>query len=386
MLSFIRMTLAVIACLLPLAAAAAMEGAGQGAQGAMDSAAAERGDGPPRRLRVYVKPIAPFVMEDEKGSLSGFSIDLWEALSRRMGTESKLVMQPGLAEMLDGVAAGKADLGIAAVTITAGRERRLDFSHPYFRSGLQVMVRAGDRGLVSHGLSVMSSMFSSPSFRLALAGLGLLVIIVAHVIWLVERRHNEQFTRAWPLGLWDAVYWTLVTISTVGYGDKTPKTHLGKAIALVLIIFGYIAFAWFTATITSAITVSNLAGSINGPSDLSGHPVAVVEGSTSHEWLRHQPGARAVTVRNITDAYRLLESGKVDAVVYDFPALDHYARTAGKGKVRTTGPVFRREDYGIIFPAGSPLREKVNRALLEIMESGEYASINRKWFDGLANE
>ena len=351
------------------------------AQGApADGAASPSAPGAERPLRVLTKPIAPFVMQGKDGKLSGFSIDLWRALAARMGRSSEITMLPTLKALLDGVREGAGDAGIAAVTITAEREKTLDFSHPYFRSGLQILVRAEDANVFSQAMGALRGLFASRSFRLAMAGMGILVLVVAHVIWLVERRKNPQFTRSYPLGLWDAVYWTLVTISTVGYGDKTPKTHLGRAIAMVLIIFGYVAFAWFTATITSAVTVSELQGAINGPEDLPGKSVAVVAHSTSEKYLRRIPGVRLVPLARIEDAYAMLEAGKVDAVVYDFPSLNHYAANGGRGKVRLVGPVFSHEPYGIVLPEGSPLREEINRALLELLESGRYQRIYQKWF------
>ena len=334
----------------------------------------------PGTIRVLTKPIAPFVIRNRDNGISGFSVDLWEAISRHLNAKSEITVLPTLKALLDGVRDGAGDVGIAAITITAERETWLDFSHPYFRSGLQVMVRMEDGGVISQALGVLKGMFSSPSFQLALMGLGVLVILVSHLIWLVERRRNPDFTRSYPLGVWDAIYWTLVTISTVGYGDKTPKTHFGRLIALVLIVFGYVAFAWFTATITSAVTVSELEGVIRGPEDLPGRRVATVEHSTAENYLRHLPGTAIVTVSRIEDAYALLEAGKVDAVVYDFPALSYYVSHGGEGKVRTTGPIFSHEPYGIAMQEGSPLRESVNQALLHVLESGEYTRIYKKWF------
>ena len=331
-------------------------------------------------LKVLTKVIPPFVIRQHDGALQGFSIDLWEAIARQLGRPSEIVLLPSLQVMLDDIAHGAGDAAIAAITITAERERVMDFSYPYFRSGLQIMVRADSGSVLGQALAVLRSMIASRSFQIALLALAVLVVVTSHVMWWLERRRNPEFCRSYPLGLWDAVYWTLVTISTVGYGDKTPKTHAGRAIALVLIVFGYIAFAWFTATITSAVTVSELEGTINGPADLPGKRVATVRGSTSEAYLRHIPGVRLSLFERIEDAYEMLEAGRVEAVVYDFPVLSHHVFNGGRGKVRLVGPVFQHEPYGIAFPPRSPLRERVNRALLNILESGEYARLHAKWF------
>ncbi len=339
----------------------------------------------PANWQILVKPVTPFVMRADDGQITGFSIDLWQAIERKLAVRSHIVMLPDLNALLNAVKDGKGDLAIAAVTITAERERLMDFSHSYFRSGLQIAVRPGQEGVFAKTLSVLKAMFKASSFRFAMMALAILVLVMAHIMWFLERKRNPDFTRSYPLGLWDAVYWTLVTISTVGYGDKTPKTNAGRAVALVLIVFGYVAFAWFTATITSAVTVSELTGSINGPQDLAGKTVATVRNSTSEKYLQRLPGVQLRSVDQIEQAYELLDRQEVQAIVYDFPVLSYFALHDGAAKIRLTGPVFQREPYGIVFPKGSQLREAVNQALLQVVESGEYEIIYRKWFAAAPN-
>jgi voltage-gated potassium channel len=52
-------------------------------------------------------------------------------------------------------------------------------------------------------------------------------------------------------GLFDAIYWAIVTISTVGYGDIVPSTHTGRVLALLIIISGPILLSFITASIAS---------------------------------------------------------------------------------------------------------------------------------------
>jgi voltage-gated potassium channel len=53
-------------------------------------------------------------------------------------------------------------------------------------------------------------------------------------------------------GFFDSIYWALVTISTVGYGDITPHTTEGRLITLVLIVVGLGVISFFTSIIVSA--------------------------------------------------------------------------------------------------------------------------------------
>jgi polar amino acid transport system substrate-binding protein len=81
-------------------------------------------------------------------------------------------------------------------------------------------------------------------------------------------------------------------------------------------------------------------------------------------------------------AYQALQARSVDAVVYDAPVLLYYAAHEGKGRVQTAGTLFRRENYGIVFPSNSRYRKPVNEALLKLKENGIYDRLYAKWFGG----
>src|SRR4030095_9415404 len=77
---------------------------------------------------------------------------------------------------------------------------------------------------------------------------------------------------------------------------------------------------------------------------------------------------------------------QVDAVVYDAPVFLFYAAHEGKGKVQTAGAIFRKENYGIVFPSNSPYRQPVTEALLKLKENGTYDQLYTKWFGGNGSE
>jgi ABC-type amino acid transport substrate-binding protein len=316
----------------------------------------------------------------ENGRFSGFSIDLWREIARLNGWRFELEAAPNLASLLEGVERKRADLAIAAITITAQREKRMDFSHPFFRSGLAIMTRNDESGGGDMGRALKNMLFSS-GFLWAAGLLLFSLFLVANAIWLVERGRNEDFSRSYPQGLWDALWWAMVTLTTVGYGDKAPRAPWGKIIAMLWMIAGYFMFAYFTAAVTSSATVRRLQAGINGPDDLAGRKVAVIRKSTSAAFLQSgKARARLVPVDQVDSAISLLEARRVDAIVHDAPVLFYHAASRGRGWTRIAGPVFHKEDYGLAFPDASPLREKVNRALLAISESGEYERLYEKWF------
>jgi voltage-gated potassium channel len=56
------------------------------------------------------------------------------------------------------------------------------------------------------------------------------------------------------INFFDAVYWSIITISTVGYGDVTPVTVEGKLVTLILIIASFLVIAFGTSIITTGLS------------------------------------------------------------------------------------------------------------------------------------
>ena len=331
-------------------------------------------------LTVLTKKIEPFVSY-QNDKFSGFSIELWQLIAEHQNLKYRFKLEPTLASLLSEMKEGSAEVAIAAVTITADREKDIDFSHPFFRSGLAILTTNNTGNIISQIGSVVRSMFLSESF--AIAGLILLIIllVVSHIIWLLERRSNPQFSKSYLPGLWDSLWWALVTLATVGYGDKAPKAVFGRLFAMFWMVVGYFMFAYFTASVTSTVTIRELRGTIKGPQDLPGHKVAVIAKSTSDKYMGKFAGnVRVVRVDNIERAYDMLSNGRVEAIVHDSPVLFYHVQKNGNGKIKIAGSTFQEEDYGIVFPDGSKLREPVNQAILELVENGKYAKLYTKWF------
>lgn len=326
-------------------------------------------------FRVATKEIEPFVFVNDE--LSGFSIDLLQELARRAGLEYEYVIVESVTEQLDAVAAGEADAAIAAISITQAREEIVDFSFSYFASGLGIL--AISTGSSSPVLSALRSGELLGPLLALFAALLLVIIFAGHVIWLLERRRNDDFPSDYMAGVWQGIWWAAVTVTTVGYGDKTPRGVAGRIFGLLWMFAGLFIIANFTAGVTTRMTVQVIQGAINGPQDLPGKVVVTVEGSTADMWLTEQRIPHR-TVEVVDDAYDMLYAGAAQAVVYDYPVLRYHAINSRDGRAEVVGNPFNEEDYGIALPEGSALREKINRALLQLREDGTYDAIYSKWF------
>jgi polar amino acid transport system substrate-binding protein len=336
-------------------------------------------------LKIATRIIPPFVIQNSSSSasspkndrsgMSGFSVELWEKIAKELRRDYQFIPYATLPEMLNAVKNGQANAAIAAISITAEREKQFDFSYPMFSSGLKIMVRHPKLGQ-SIG-STIGQMFSPALLQIVVLALGM-VFFAAHVVWLTERGHREtMISRRYFPGIFEAAWWAGATLAT--QADQMPRSIGGRITAILWMFTAVVFVAYFTATFTTMLTVQKLQGDIQGLKDLSGRVVATVAGSTSAEFLRDRH-VEALEVKGIEEAYTALSDKKVDAVVYDAPILMYYAANAGQGKVILVGDSFRDENYGIALPNNSPIRKPINSALLTLKENGIYQQINDRWF------
>lgn len=327
-------------------------------------------------LRVATKPFSPFVI-DNGGDLEGFSIELWEYIAHEIEVETEWVQTSSVEELLTTIQGEPtADVAIAGITITATREASVDFSHPYFHTGLQVMVASSGES-TSYG--VLRAVLN-PALLKAILGLVLFLLVAAHALWFFERKHNpEMFPPAYVAGIWEAFWWSAVTVTTVGYGDKTPKSVPGRLIGVVWMFAGLLFLGYFTASITTVLTAQQSQTNIAGPGDLVGRSIGTVGGTTAADYLDSR-GAKVVEFATLHESVEALLEHSVDAVVYDAPALRYYSTHEGEGSVRVVGPTFKEQSYGVGLPEGSPYREPISRALLELRENGVYDKLHSHYF------
>ena len=317
-----------------------------------------------RELIVATKEAPPFAIKGTDGSWSGISIDLWRKIAEDRKLRYRLVEEPTVQGLIDGVAAGKFDVAAAALTVTAQREEVLEFTSPFYSTGLGIAVAAG--GPASWA-PVLRALLSVRFLQAVLALVGL-ALLVGMVVWLLERRHNEEFGGGLTKGLSSSVWWTTVAMTQRGIGHAGPRTLPGRMIAMLWMVGSIIAIAVFTASITSALTIRQLQGSVHGVTDLSVVRVGVVAGSSSEEPLNRMK-VKFTGFPSARDGLRALRQHEIDAFVYDRPLLAWIINQDFRRTVHLLDTSFDPQNYAFALPPESPLRKRLNLAVLKAIQS-----------------
>ena len=100
---------------------------------------------------------------------------------------------------------------------------------------------------LKEGTAIMNALRSArPKITVFLFGIVALTVIMGTLMYLIEGdEEGGQFTN-----IPQSVYWCIVTLTTVGYGDITPITMLGQFLAAIIMIMGYSIIAVPTGVIT----------------------------------------------------------------------------------------------------------------------------------------
>ena len=165
-----------------------------------------------------------------------------------------------------------------------------------------VIVRSDDVSLLTKAFKGIQD--STPLIYLSVV----FAVIVGALIWLLEHRQNKIFHSNYSQGLWSGFWFSFVTMTTVGYGDKIPKHFLSRIITLAWTYIGILLTAGITAVVLNAIT-SNL--------DLTGKKVSVLKRHVEEPLVWSQLRGTKISYYSYHDVLEAVINKRADAAVIE---------------------------------------------------------------------
>lgn len=334
----------------------------------------------PAELRVALTGSAPFLL-DVGGAPAGIAFDLWTRVAEAIGRPFHVERFENATAALEAVALGRADVAVGPISATAARAEAVAFTQPFFQAQLGIAAPE-----VTPGLGARLRPFVSGGFLGGLAVLLLVLVGVGAALWWVERDPavGEDFPADPVRGVGVGVWLALVTMTTVGYGDKVPRTPRGRAIAGAWMLISMISVSSLTAFLATAATLAGLERTaVQTADDLHGRRVAVVSGTTGADFTRRH-GGRQVVRPTLDAALDAVAAGEADAVVFDRPALRW--RLGQRERVRLGLSPHGYDPVGYAFAVRAvrhggdrALRDRLDAAMLGLAERGATAAIVERW-------
>jgi ABC-type amino acid transport substrate-binding protein len=160
----------------------------------------------------------------------------------------------------------------------------------------------------------------------------------------------------------DGLYWAVVMMTTVGYGDKTPKTTIGRAVAILWMLGSVVLVSLMSTSLVSRLTADRVetrdaAASI----DLNGKKLAAVAQSSGAEYL-DELHLRYAKFKDLPEALDALASGLSNAVVNSIGALQYFISKRYAKTLELPQGLLAPAYMAIALPRHSPLKRPIDRA------------------------
>ena len=139
-----------------------------------------------KKLIVGTRHSPPFAIHDEEGNWRGITVELWRHIAEELNLDYEF-QECDLKTLIKGLEDGTLDAAVASLTVTAEREERVDFTHPFYTSGLGIAVP----GETTSGWANVVKRVASYDLLKVLVALAALLLLVGFVVWIFERRSQR---------------------------------------------------------------------------------------------------------------------------------------------------------------------------------------------------
>ena len=331
---------------------------------------------PQAKLRAGIYEHPPFAMKDPDGKWIGLAVDVWERVSSELNLPYEFV-ETSLEDAVEQTAAGKLDLIVGGIGVSPDRAKRVEFSQPFLAMPAAVAVLKSKqipswidfvRDVMGHGVGFM------------LVVLVVAMLFFSVMLWLVERGVDRSHFggRPWH-GFGSALWFSAVTMTTVGYGDKTPQSVAGRVVVFFWMFLGVVIISVFTGAVASSITASRIEAHISHARDLSKYRNGVLDGSIAQNVLASL-GIPSKVYPNVEEGLRGLNSGAITAFLDGEVSLRYAANRDYPGEILINPLSTTHLTYAFAARPGLPVEElkAINVALIEqVMQPGWEQEVDR---------
>jgi len=257
------------------------------------------------------------------------------------------------------------------------RLAKFDMTQPFFISSIGAAIPNLNRST----LSLFVSNIFSFAFLKIIVLLILIIFIFGFFLWLVERKYNRFQFRPGLLGLFDGLWWSAVTMTTVGYGDKAPKSYLGKTIAIIWMFTAVIIISSFTAGIASTLTISGLQTDISSAEDIRlVEKVSAVGATGGESYLNQEEIAINQTYASPIVALRGLAKKENDVLLHDRTILQYYINRLSLNEEVRLLPFTLKDQYqSFMMPKDHSAFDLINVGLIKEIQLDRWAELKRKY-------
>lgn len=325
-------------------------------------------------LSVGVTDSPPFIIIEDD-DITGLTIDLWNVISDSLDIDYHFV-KTDVNNVMTNIYEGEVNISIAPMAISSAHADSTFFSQPFY---ITTMCVAVENHYESGFVTIVKNLFSL-SFLKTIGMLLFINLCIGTLIWFAERKDNPAFSDKMFSGIIDGFWWSWVTMTTVGYGDKSPLSRNGKILGTIWMLVAILIISGFTATISSELTTKRLQNNVTNIHDLHKMKVGCLEGRNTSIYLDYKH-INHKQYKTFDDAFDALEKGEINALVDDGATLSYYFRKYEKDMMKkiTLIELPNNKEYYCFMSTQPYLVNKINPYLLGFLESEQWNRLLRKY-------
>lgn len=345
-----------------------------------------------QHLKIGYRPTPGLIWPDAGNShqLTGFEYELLVEMAERLGLSLEFVATEKETALVEGICIdsqhpGGLDVAVGGLQGTAALERTLDILFPHLRNQTVVLVKKSTRHWLK---AAFKDLFNSWVSRALIIGGLLFCYIPALLTTLVERTIPESsFESASANPFLTAAWYAVVTISTVGYGDLSPATAVGRFLAAPMIAFAPLLYVGLVQQLWLTFRNAFFRSEYLNREDLKEggtYHVGAVTGTEAYQTLRCDVGC---TDTNGLNTYSdLLEQARLantcDVLVVEAPVAA-YILNAYPMKWSLGQQISEGLGYSCLLPEGFELEEQMRSLIFSFHENGTLTMLRNRHFSVL---
>ena len=296
---------------------------------------------------------------------------------------TRVVTQPNETALYYALRSGTCDVAISGLQLNPRRAQCgsmcpamplpnsdccIDYGAPYLFSSMSLLSKIS---VPASGDSVIQA-FRSPALVNATLLVAAALLATAWLLYIVERLVGKANREVSTPGT--SLYWGVITLTTLGYGDVVPRSSLGRAVSMAWTLTAFITLGTLSALLTSALTSYNLAsGQINLLAEVKRDLCTMQSDPDIGAFLAADVSAPTSLSRSdLADCVSDLLAGGSQAVLGYRPSITWLMNDASLPPLHLSPPL-NALPLVFAYPAGSPLRAYTDAAVVSALTDPEWS-------------
>lgn len=333
---------------------------------------------PQKVLRVGTTTLPPYSWANAGAEPFGPGVWLAREVARQIGMRPEWKVYDNLEGIYGALRTGEIDVAATGLPIVAPGDEPFLYSQPWDSSGFSIALHLRPHNRVTSTIRHILTGELLMWFGILLGSMVAFGVTVA----LVERRTNAaQF--GGPGGVGEGIWWSIVTMATVGYGDRVPRTLPGRLLAGIWMVIALVLVTIIAGVLSAGLTTSRLAGYMAIERDLRSVRLGIVNQRADIDMARNL-GVSPTTYPSAQEALKALQSHEIDALLYPTTALHALVRLSSDPSLTVLHQEIARGfvAFGISESVPAALLREINTGIVRTIATPEWVIQSRELGDG----